>query len=104
MQDFILAQQEQIVELCRRHHVLRLSVFGSAARDDFDPTTSDVDLIVDFDIDAIANEEYSSNKWAFHDELSRRFQRKVDLLTWESVKNSYLLRSIQSANELLYAA
>jgi predicted nucleotidyltransferase len=104
MQDFILAQREQIAELCRHHHVLRLSVFGSAARDDFDPTTSDVDVIVDFDVDAISNEEYSHNKWALHDELSRCFRRKVDLLTWESVKNPYLLRSIQGSNETLYAA
>jgi predicted nucleotidyltransferase len=103
MQDFILAQREQIADLCRRHHVLRLSVFGSAAREDFDPTSSDVDVIVDFDVDAISNEEYSNNKWALHGELCRHFQRKVDLLTWESVKNPYLLRSIQSSNETLYA-
>ena len=30
MQDFILAKREEIAELCRKHHVRRLSVFGSA--------------------------------------------------------------------------
>jgi predicted nucleotidyltransferase len=42
MQDFIIAKREEIAELCRKHHVRRLSVFGSAARDDFDPQRSDI--------------------------------------------------------------
>ena len=104
MQDFILAQREQIAELCRRHHVLRLSIFGSAARDDFDPATSDVDLIVDFDLGRIPPGTYVSNKIAFHDELTRHLQRRVDLLTWKSVKNPYLLEEIKQFNEELYAA
>ncbi len=102
MQDFILAKREEIAELCRKHHVRRLSVFGSAARDDFDPETSDVDVIVEFDLTRI--KEYSTNKWALHDELVSKFNRKVDLLTWESVKNPYMLKAILKSNETLYAA
>ena len=42
----LLAQnREQIPELCRRHHVLRLEAFGSAAKGGFDPATSDIDFI-----------------------------------------------------------
>ena len=48
MQDFIHAKREEIADLCRKHHVRRLSVFGSAARDDFDPDSSDVDVLVTF--------------------------------------------------------
>ncbi len=104
MQDFILAQREQIAELCRKHHVRRLSIFGSAARDDFDPATSDVDVIIEFDLDRIPGGTYSENKWHLHDELVRSFGRKVDLLTWESVKNPYLLEEIKEFNQELYAA
>ena len=102
MQEFIHAQRDEIAELCRKHHVRRLSVFGSAARDDFDPASSDVDVIVDFD--EMPEEEYGRNRWALLDELSLRFGRKVDLLTWESVRNPYLLKAIQSSNETLYGA
>jgi predicted nucleotidyltransferase len=102
MQDFILAKREEIAELCRKHHVRRLSVFGSAARDDFDPATSDVDVIVEFDDIPVG--EYSTNKWALHDELVGKFNRKVDLLTWESVKNPYMLKAILRSNETLYGA
>jgi len=102
MQDFILAKREEIAELCRKHHVRRLSVFGSAARDDFDPATSDVDVIVEFDDLPVG--EYSDNKWALHDELVSKFNRKVDLLTWESVRNPYMLKAILRSNETLYGA
>ena len=40
----------EIAALCRQFHVLRLDLFGSAAREvDFDPARSDVDLLVTFD-------------------------------------------------------
>lgn len=39
----------QIVELCRRHSVHRLGVFGSAVRANFDPLRSNLDFLVDFE-------------------------------------------------------
>jgi len=38
----------RLAEICRRHHIRRLSVFGSALRGDFGPG-SDVDFLVEFD-------------------------------------------------------
>jgi uncharacterized protein len=102
MQDFILAKREEIAELCRQHHVRRLAVFGSATRDDFDPARSDVDVLVEFDEMPI--EQYSDNKWSLWDELTAKFGRKVDLLTWKSIKNPYLLREVENTQEMLYAA
>jgi len=102
MQPFIAAKREEIAELCRKHHVRRLSLFGSAAREDFDPQSSDVDVIVEFD--DLPIEDYSANKWALHEELAAKLDRKVDLLTWESVKNPYLLKAILRSNETLYGA
>ncbi|MFO1534174.1 MAG: nucleotidyltransferase family protein [Thermoplasmatota archaeon] len=37
-----------MAEFCRRHHVKRLSLFGSVLRDDFRPA-SDVDVLVEFE-------------------------------------------------------
>jgi len=39
---------DQLATLCRRHHVRRLSLFGSVLRDDFGPQ-SDVDVLVEFE-------------------------------------------------------
>jgi predicted nucleotidyltransferase len=43
--------KDQIAEFCRRHRIRRLSVFGSALRDDYGPD-SDVDVLVEFEPDA----------------------------------------------------
>jgi predicted nucleotidyltransferase len=40
--------QEQIADFCRRHHIQRLSLFGSVLRDDFRPD-SDIDVLVEFE-------------------------------------------------------
>ena len=42
---------EKIVDLCRKHRVRELSLFGSRARGDFD-TDSDYDFLIDFTPDA----------------------------------------------------
>lgn len=40
--------EAQLVDFCRRHHIRRLSFFGSVLRDDFRPD-SDVDALVEFE-------------------------------------------------------
>ena len=44
----IAVPREQIAEFCRRHHIRKLSLFGSVLRDDFRPD-SDVDVLVEFE-------------------------------------------------------
>jgi len=102
MQDFILAKREEIAELCRKHHVRRLSVFGSAARDDFDPATSDVDMLVEFDDSSI--ERYAKNYYSLEDSMVSLFGRKVDLIADGTIKNPYRLRSIEQDKVLVYAS
>jgi uncharacterized protein len=66
----------QLGEFCRRHHIGRLWLFGSALRADFGPN-SDVDLLVEF-------EPGHTPGWEIVDieeELSQLFDgRKVDLV------------------------
>ena len=102
MQDFILAKREEIAALCRQHHVRRLSVFGSATRDDFDPARSDVDLLVEFDTDSI--DRYARNFFSLEESMLSLFDRKVDLITEGVIKNPCRLRSIEADNVLVYAA
>jgi len=40
--------REALAEVCRRHHIRRLSLFGSVLREDFGPS-SDVDVLIEFD-------------------------------------------------------
>ena len=41
-------RKEQLAEFCRRHHIRKLSLFGSVLRGDFGPE-SDVDVLVEFE-------------------------------------------------------
>ena len=45
----IAHHREELGVLCRRFHVRRLDLFGSAARGDFNPERSDVDFLVEFE-------------------------------------------------------
>ena len=102
MQPIITENLEKIAELCREHHVRRLSVFGSAVREDFDPATSDVDFLVDFDV--LPYPDSVENLWSFKERLIGLLERPVDLIREELVQNPYLLREIRADQKMLYAA
>ena len=92
--------REVVAEFCRRHHIRRLSLFGSVLRDDFRPE-SDVDVLVEFDAEhgpgliAMAGMEI---------ELSGLLGRKVDLLTPGFVSPYYRDRVLRDAYPLYDAA
>jgi len=44
----ITVDRERLAEFCRKHHIRRLALFGSALRDDFGPE-SDIDVLVEFE-------------------------------------------------------
>ncbi|OGO38844.1 MAG: hypothetical protein A2147_08200 [Chloroflexi bacterium RBG_16_57_8] len=61
---------------CRRHHIIRLSLFGSVLREDFRPG-SDVDVLVEFEPGKTPGFSFID----IQDELSNMIGRKVDLNT-----------------------
>ena len=67
--------QDRLAECCRRHAIVRLRMFGSAARGEERPD-SDVDLIADFG-SGIGYFELIRAE----DDLAEFFGRPVDLLT-----------------------
>jgi hypothetical protein len=68
--------REALADFCRRHHIRRLSVFGSAIRDDF-TSDSDVDVLVEFE----AGHTPGLALFTMEDELTMLLGRKVDLNT-----------------------
>jgi predicted nucleotidyltransferase len=67
---------EEITAFCRKHHIRRLSLFGSVLRDDFN-LDSDIDVLVEFETGHAPGWEFV----AMQDELSTILGRKVDLNT-----------------------
>jgi predicted nucleotidyltransferase len=102
MQELITSKRNELAALCKQHHVRRLAVFGSAARNDFDTLRSDIDLLVEFE--PLAPIQYSDNYFNLLNALNCLFRRDIDLITWKSIRNPYFLREVESSNEILYAA
>src|SRR5262245_57675215 len=98
----IESRRPQLDELCRRMGVRRLEVFGSAARDDFDPAGSDIDFLVEFETGARGSplETY----FGLRDELETLFSRRVDLVMPSAIRNPYVRAEIDRARQLVYAA
>ena len=93
---------ETLRDLCLRHRVARLDVFGSAARGDFDPTSSDLDFLVEFE--PMPPVEHAHSFFGLLEDLQRLFGRGVDLLEPEPIENPYLRQSIERSRKVLYEA
>jgi uncharacterized protein len=86
MHDLIAAEREALAALCRRFGVLRLEVFGSAARGtDFVAETSDADLLVSFVPDRRPG---LADLLDLEEALSQVLRRPVDLVEREAIEAS----------------
>ncbi|WP_046864956.1 nucleotidyltransferase family protein [Microvirga massiliensis] len=90
-----------LAAICRRFHVRRLDLFGSAATGHFDPTESDLDFLVAFE-ESLPPGEYAEAYFGLKDALETLFGRSVDLLTEPALENPYLRRRIQAEKRTLY--
>jgi predicted nucleotidyltransferase len=91
--------ESQIAEICRRHHVKELAVFGSAARGELRPD-SDIDMLVDFLPDARPGLLGLS---AMMRELSAVLGRRVDLAVKPGLKPQ-IRPGVLSEAQVIYAA
>ena len=66
----------EIRSACSRHSVSSLAVVGSAARADFDPARSDIDVLADFKPEATRGIGFRF--FGYGDELAGILGRKVD--------------------------
>jgi hypothetical protein len=102
MLPLIESKRSQVEAACRRRAVRRLELFGSAARDDFDPASSDLDFLVEFD--AASTLPALDQYFGLKEELEALFGRPVDLIMPRAVRNPYLQAEIERDRRLLYAA
>jgi len=96
------SKRKQISEICSRHGVARLHVFGSALNADFRTSESDLDLLVEF----LPMEPYARVDAYFGllEELRLLLNKKVDLVMAGAIKNPYIAREIERTKEVFYAA
>jgi len=91
----------QIAALCRKYGVQKLELFGSAARGDFDPARSDIDLFYEFDSDPSS---LSDRFFGLMEDLERLLGCKVDLVSSQDVHNPCFLKAANQNRVEVYAA
>ena len=93
--------EDAIAAICRRFGVRRLSVFGSAVTETFDPARSDVDFLVDFHDNV---ERRFDAYFGLKEELERLLGRPTDLLMPKSLDNPYFAAAVERNRRNVYAA
>jgi len=87
--------------IAARHRVRRLGIFGSAAGDRFDPASSDIDFVVEFE--PMTPVEHARAYFGLAEDLARAFGREVDLVELSAVRNPVFRRSVEETSREIYA-
>lgn len=98
MQARVAIDRNRLADFCRRHHVRKLSLFGSVLRDDF-RSDSDVDVLLDLEPGRVVGYRILD----MEEELSELFGgRRVHLVS-EKYLNPRLRDRVLSSAEIHYA-
>lgn len=92
---------QRIIDLCLKHKVKTLAVFGSILTDRFNDQ-SDVDLLVNFDTTDHEKWDYVTNYFDFQEALEKVFGRKVDLVVEKELKNKYFIANVNRTKQMIY--
>ena len=86
-------------EICQRYRIAYVDAFGSLARNE-QTDASDIDLIIEFT--EPRQEAISHRFFGFLHAMEDRYQRRIDLLTENSLKNPYLRQEVNRERIRLY--
>ena len=92
----ITLPKDVIADFCRRNHIRRLAIFGSALRDDFRPD-SDLDVLVEFESGHVPGLAF----FGMQSELTAELGRTVDLNTLQFL-SPYFRERVQQEAQVLY--
>jgi uncharacterized protein len=91
-----------IIELCKKHNLKSLYLFGSATDSKKFNEKSDVDFLYEYDKAKIEELQYADNYFDFLFSLENILKRNIDLMPNEKLKNPYLSRQINSEKIKIY--
>lgn len=92
---------QRIIDLCLKHKIKTLAVFGSILTERFNDQ-SDVDLLVNFDTTDHEKWDYVTNYFDFQEALEKVFGRKVDLVVEKELKNKYFIANVNRTKQMIY--
>jgi predicted nucleotidyltransferase len=101
MERIVVDNLDRIRSICARRGVSFLELVGSAARGDFDPGHSDIDVLVDFPDGAT---DLFDACTGLREDLADILGRPVDVITLRGIRNPLFLESLRRDAVRLYAA
>jgi hypothetical protein len=102
MVDIIEKHLSEIQQICLRFNVSKLEVFGSALSENFNRTSSDIDLLVEFK--PLKQGQNANAYFGLLETMKKLLGRDVDLVMTKAIKNPYFLQEINNKRQVLYAA
>ena len=100
LHDNLASRMRPLIALCETYCVRRLYAIGSGTRGDFDPESSDIDFVVEFDDDFKSGP--FDQFFGLQVDLEDLFAREIDLIELAAVKNRHLLDEIVRTRRLVY--
>ena len=96
----ITNHSDELAEICRRHHVKRLELFGSAASDNFDPEKSDIDFLVEYQL--LPPAQHADAYFGLLEDLQSLFGHSIDLVEDKAIENPYFRASVDETRQPIY--
>jgi predicted nucleotidyltransferase len=88
--------------LCEQHRVQSLHLFGSAAGDDFDAASSDLDFLVEFR--SMEPGDLAAAYLGLLEDLEKLFAQRIDLVVSRAIENPYFQEAVDAGKVSIYAA
>jgi predicted nucleotidyltransferase len=101
MLPLLMNRQSEFTKLCRTYQVKRLEIFGSAADDTFDPQTSDLDFLVEYE-STVDLGPWMDRYFQFQEDLSLLLGKKVDLVEASALRNPFFIQEVNRTRIVLY--
>ena len=95
-------RHEEVQAICAARRVRRLELFGSAARGQFDPASSDLDFLVEFQ--PMPPADHADCYFGLQADLEQLFGVAVELVEPSAIRNPYFRESVDEARVTIYAA
>ena len=89
----------KLFTLCKTRHVRELYLFGSILTDQFHDK-SDIDILIQFS--SVNLKDYFNNYMDFKESLEKLFDRSIDLVENQSIKNPIFRKIVDRDKKLIY--
>ncbi len=95
-----------IIDMCKKHKLKSLYLFGSATDHKYFNEKSDIDFLYEFDLENYPDWDKGefdivTNFFLLQDTLEEMLGRKVDLIP-NKLRNPYFINSIEKSKRLIY--